>query len=418
MQRAPGRSPQRASDLVDVGGARSSGPTPTLPCRIVTDVSEPVVVVGAGPAGLAVAAELRSRGIDALVLEAGDQVGTSWRRHYDRLHLHTIRRWSALPGLDIPRSFGRWVGRDDLIAYLEQYAQHHELRIETGVTVERVDRASGDWSLTLDDGRVLTTPVVVVATGYNHTPTTVDHPGREGFTGEVLHARDYRNAAPFAGRSVLVVGPGNTGAEIAVDLGEGGATAVWLAVRTPPHVLRRATGPIPSQATGIAVRHLPVGLVDQLARIIARLGVPDLRPYGLQRPPEGLYTRVRQGVLPILDVGFVTAVRARRVEPVAAFASFDGSDAVLVDGRRLTPDVVLFATGYTRALEPLVGHLGVLDEHGTPVVPGGEVSPRAPGLYFVGFTTPISGTLRELGIHARKVAASIMSARTSPTPSP
>lgn len=366
-----------------------------------------VTVVGGGPAGLAAAAELRRRGLQATILERGDAVGTSWRRHYDRLHLHTVRRWSKLPGLEIPAACGRWVARDDLVAYLESYAQHHRLDVRTGAAVGRIDRADGGWSLTLDDGRVLSSSSVVVATGYNHTPASVDHPGREGFTGTVLHARDYREPAPFAGRSVLVVGPGNTGAEIAVDLTEGGASPVWLAVRTPPHVMRRATGPIPSQATGIAVRHLPVGVVDRLARVMARIGVPDLTAYGLPRPPQGLYTRVRQGVLPIIDVGLIDAVRAGRVTPVAAFASFDGDGAVLADGRRLTPDVVVFATGYSRALEPLVGHLGVLDEHGVPVVHGAEVSPRAPGLYFVGFTTPISGTLRELGIQARKVAAAI-----------
>ncbi|MFF0780856.1 flavin-containing monooxygenase [Streptomyces sp. NPDC003720] len=374
-----------------------------------TPVDRPVYVIGAGPGGLAAAYALRARGVRAVVLEKSDRVGASWRRHYDRLHLHTTRRLSALPGLAIPRRFGRWVSRDDVVRYLEKYAEHHELEIVTGVEVFRVERAGdGDgWVLHASGGRELTGSAVVVATGHNHTSRVPDWPGLDGFGGEFLHAGRYRDARPYAGRDVLVVGIGNTGAEIAVDLVEGGAARVRLAVRTAPHIVRRSTAGWAAQYTGVLVRRLPVPLVDRLARSLGRFITPDLAAHGLPRPDSGLYSRVREGAIPVQDVGIVDAVRGGKVEIVAAVEGFEDGKVVLADGGRLTPDAVIAATGYERALDGLVGHLGVLDGRGRPVVHGPRTPDGAPGLYFTGFTNPISGMFRELAIDAERIARAV-----------
>ncbi|MFC4959397.1 flavin-containing monooxygenase [Streptomyces mauvecolor] len=371
--------------------------------------TSPVYVIGAGPGGLAVAAELRARGVRAVVLEKSDSVAASWRRHYDRLHLHTTRRLSALPGLRIPRRFGRWVSRDDVVRYLEKYADFHELEIVTGVEVERIERGPGDegWVLYATGGRRLSTSRVVVATGYNHTPYVPEWAGAETYTGELVHASRYRNPAPYAGRDVLVVGAGNTGAEIAADLADGGAGRVRLAVRTPPHILRRSTAGWPAQATGILVRRLPVRLVDRAASVTERLSVPDLSAYGLPRPAGGLYSRVREGAIPVQDVGLIDAVRGGRVSPVAAVESFEGGKVVLADGARISPEVVICATGYGRGLSALVGHLGVLDSRGRPLAHGARTVPGSPGLHFTGFTNPISGMLRELSLDATRIAKTL-----------
>jgi putative flavoprotein involved in K+ transport len=372
-----------------------------------------VYVVGGGPGGLAAAYALRARGVRAVVLERSDRIGASWRGHYDRLHLHTTRRLSQLPGLPIPRRFGRWVARDDLVRYLEKYAEHHALEIVTGVEVSRIDPAPDGtgWLLHATGGRRLTGGAVVVATGHNHTPRLPDWPGRDAYPGELLHASAYRNARPYAGRDVLVVGIGNTGAEIAVDLVEGGASRVRLAVRTVPHIVRRSTAGWAAQYTGVLVRRLPVPLVDRLARPLARLSVPDLSAHGLPRPDTGLYSRVRQGAIPVQDVGLIDAVRGGRVEIVAAVERFEDRKVVLADGTRLEPDAVIAATGYAPGLEPLVGHLGVLDPRGRPVVHGGRSPRDAPGLYFTGFTNPISGMLRELARDARRIARAVADSR-------
>ncbi|MER5854516.1 flavin-containing monooxygenase [Streptomyces sp. NPDC059688] len=374
-----------------------------------TPADRPVYVIGAGPGGLAAAYALRARGIRAVVLEKADRVGASWRGHYDRLHLHTTRRLSGLPGLAMPRRFGRWVSRDNVVRYLEKYAEHHELEIVTGVEVHRVER-SGDgtgWLLHASGGRELTGSAVVVATGFNHTPRIPDWPGREGYDGDFRHAGEYRDAEPYAGRDVLVVGVGNTGAEIAVDLAEGGAARVRLAVRTAPHILRRSTLGWAAQYTGVLVRRLPVGLVDRLAGPVGRMSTPDLSAQGLPRPDTGLYTRVKQGAIPVQDVGLIDAVRRGKVEVVAAVEAFEDGKVVLADGSRLSPDAVIAATGYTRALDGLVGHLGVLDERGRPVVHGGRTPEQAAGLYFTGFTNPISGMFREMALDAGRIAKSV-----------
>ncbi|MEE1789572.1 NAD(P)/FAD-dependent oxidoreductase [Streptomyces sp. BE308] len=368
--------------------------------------TRPVYVIGGGPGGLAAAAALRARGVRTVVLEKSENVGASWRRHYDRLHLHTTRRRSALPGLAMPRRFGRWVSRDDVVRYLEKYVEHHELEVVTGVEVSRIDRTADGtgWQLTATGGRVLTGRAVVVATGYNHTPRTPDWPGRDTFTGELAHASEYRNPAPYAGKDVLVVGIGNTGAEIAVDLAEGGASRVRIAVRTVPHIVRRSTAGWPAQSTGILVRRLPVRLVDRAGRLMSRIAVPDLAAQGLPRPTTGLYSRVKEGAIPVQDVGLINAVKKGRVAPVATVESFDQDTVILADGTRITPDAVIAATGYRRALEDLVGHLDVLDARGRPVTHGGRAPKQAPGLYFTGFTNPISGMLREMALDAEKIA--------------
>jgi putative flavoprotein involved in K+ transport len=362
--------------------------------------------VGAGPAGLAAAAILKAEGVPAVVLEQSSSVGTSWKGQYDRLHLHTARTLSELPGLGFPRRLGRWVPRDGVVSYLEDYARHHGIEIRFGTAVERVEAHDGRWLLRTERGEPVEVDRVVVATGFNRRPFLPDWEGREAFTGELLHASSYRNPVPYRGKEVLVVGAGNSGAEIAVDLVEGGAAGVRLSVRTPPQIFPRQALGIPSQAIGICVPHLPVAVGDRMLALLQRVFVGDLSRFGMPRAEPRPYSDyLRRDAIPILDVGLVKALKHREVEVVAAVDSFDADGVVLGDGSRVDADAVIAATGYRRDLEPLVGHLGVLEPSGRPVVHGARTHPGAPDLHFIGFTNPISGNLRELGIQAREIAA-------------
>jgi putative flavoprotein involved in K+ transport len=361
------------------------------------------VIVGAGSAGLATAALLRRAGVEALLLEAGSEPGAAWRDRYDRLHLHTPRLLSGLPGRRIPRGYGRWVSRDDLLAYLRDYAEGLDVR--TNVRVERIERDGDAWRLDTGQGPLLSR-AVIVATGYNGEPFVPDWPGREGFGGELIHSSEYRNPAPFRGRDVLVVGAGNSGAEIATDVAEGGAVRSRLSVRTPPQIVRRATVGIPAQAIGIAIRHLPPDWVDPISKTQRKLSIPDLAAYGLPRPEHGIRTAfLATATTPILDVGIVGAVRRGLVEIVAAVAGFDGAEVLLADGSRIDPDAVIAATGFRAGLDGLVGHLGALGPRGLPTHTDGE--PALPGLWFVGFLPTLGGQLREGSIAAAKVAAAV-----------
>src|SRR4051812_2507887 len=374
-----------------------------------------VAIVGAGPAGLAAAASLAAEGVRAVVVDKAAEVGSTWRAHYDRLHLHTERALSGLPGLPIPKKHGKWVPRAGVVEYLEEYARHHQIEVLLGKPVERVDREDGTWKLAIPSGPVRARAVVIAA-GYNHTPHLPDWPGRGSFAGELLHSPQYKNAERFRGRQVLVVGTGNSGAEIAVDLADGAAASVRIAVRTPPNIVRREVSGLATQRLGIALRRVPPAIVDPIARVVQWLTVGNLTPYGLPASPRGTYTRAREGQIPILDVGLVDALKSRRVSIVSAVRAFEGRDVVLESGDRIQPDAVIAATGYVRALERLVGHLGVLDARGLPLAHGARTHAAAPRLYFIGYSNPISGNLREIGIDARKIAKALGHSRRNGCP--
>ncbi len=372
-----------------------------------------VAVIGAGPGGLAAAAALKQVGIDALVLDREPQLGASWRRHYERLHLHTTRSLSALPGLPISKAYGSFVARADVVRYLDDYARHHALAFRFGTAVERLERADAGWRLITPAG-ALAASSVVVATGYSNAPHLPDWRGRATFPGELIHASAYRNASPYRGKDVLVVGTGNTGAEIAVDLVEGGAASVKLSARTPPNIVPRQVAGIPTQALGILLRPLPAWIVDPIVAVFSRITLGDLTRYGVPKPPRGMYTQVlRDGVLPILDVGLVAALKRGQVELVQGVEGFEGADVLLTGGRRVRPQAVVAATGYRRGLEELCGHLGVLDPRGCPTIHGSQVHPDAPGVYFAGFTNPVSGALRELAKQSVRISRAIRRAHST-----
>ena len=372
----------------------------------MAQVAVDVAIVGAGPAGLATAATLKPLGLDVRVFEQRQAIGDRWRMHYDRLHLHTTRRMSALPGLAIPAGQSRWVSRDDFVRYQEAYARHHALDVTLGTKIERIDRRADGWELATGSG-VVRARFVVVSAGYHTAPYLPPWPGRDRFTGELSHALTFRNGAPYRGKRVVVVGTGNTGAEIATDLVEHGAE-VWWSVRTPPTILPRAVLGIATQVVGVVMEPLPPWMVDPVVGIMSRLTIGNLGAFGLARPPQGAYSRaLRDHVLPILDAGIVALLKARRVQPVAAVDDLDGAGVVLADGRRLAADAVIACTGYRPALESMIGHLGVLDDRGAPRVFGPRAHPNAPDMFFLGYTPGVAGGLREIALHARQIARAI-----------
>jgi putative flavoprotein involved in K+ transport len=195
-------------------------------------VTSEAIVVGAGPAGLAVAGALAAHGLSATVLERADSVGSAWSGRYDSLRLHTVRWLSHLPGASIPRAYGRWVARDDLVSYLEDYTRRFGIAPEFGVEVTGVSRADQGWLVRTSTGD-RPARSVVLATGVGRTPYVPDWPGRETFRGRFSHSVAYREPSPYRGLRVLVVGAGNSATEIADELTRVAAD-VQLSVRTRP----------------------------------------------------------------------------------------------------------------------------------------------------------------------------------------
>ena len=370
-------------------------------------------MIGAGAAGLATAAMLKRAGVRTAVLERSDRIGSSWLSRYDRLRLNTLRWMSDLPGYPCGKAYGAFPTARDWAAYLERYAEHHELDVRLGVEVSRIDLGRLEWVLKTSAGE-LRAPAVVVASGYDHEPRLPNWPGAERFEGELTHAASYRNAEPYAGKRVLVVGVGNSGSEIAGDLAEGGAAKVWLAMRTPPNVFPRRWLGVPINPLGVVIDVLPTPLADRLGWVGQRMIYGDLARHGLPRSPYGVKTRVRRdAVAACVDGGFVKAVKRGTIEIVPAVDALDGRAALLAGGVRLEPDAVIAATGYSRGLEPLVGHLGLLLGDGRPAVHAEHTHPNAPGLHFAGFDTLGSGQLRLFSRDAKAIARQIAYGRGS-----
>lgn len=363
-----------------------------------------VVVVGAGPAGLAAAAGLRRAGQDPLVIDRSGTIGSAWRTRYDSFRLHTIRWLSGLPGVHIPTQFGRWVARDDFVSYLERYARQFDLQPQLDTALHGLSRTEGGWSLDTSAGTIETARVVL-ATGASNEPDLPPWSGIESFEPELLHSSAYRRPDSYAGRRVLVVGSGNSGTEVAVDLARHGDIAVELAVRTAPSILRRDVAGVPTQPIGIALRYVPAPVIDPLGAALRRVSIPDLTDQGLPAPKAPFTLFRRTGTIPVLDHGFVDLVRTGAIRIRPGVASLDGTEVVHTDGSRTSPDTVIAATGYRTGLEPLLGPLGLLDDRGLPTV-GARGSRTAPGLYSVGISIPLSGLLREIGLDARRLARS------------
>lgn len=364
------------------------------------------VIVGAGPAGLAVARELGHRhGITAVVVERAQVPAVSWRTRYDDFRLNTNGFLSHLPGQRIPLSAGRWPTAEDMVRYFDRYVRRQGIRLRLGCAVDRIDRVLSGWQLQTSLGEFLA-PAVVLATGGYCTPTVPRWPGLAEFSGELVHSGDFRNAWPYQGRDVLVVGAGNSAADIAVQLAGNGARKIWLAVRTPPHLVHRAIGPFPSDLFLELSARVPARRIDPLIDRLNRLWWGDLSGYGFHRPPLGLKATVEQrGRIPTLADELVDAVRAGRVEVVAAVEALRPGCVVLADGATLAPQVIIAATGFSTDLDGLVGHLGVLDEHGHPG--GGFASHLGNGLFAIGYGIPPSGPLHAIRLAATRLAGEI-----------
>jgi cation diffusion facilitator CzcD-associated flavoprotein CzcO len=365
-----------------------------------------VIVIGAGPSGLAVARELRHRhGISALVVDKAAAPAVSWRNRYDNFRLNTNGYLSHLPGQRIPLTAGRWPTKEDMVRYFDRYVRQQDITLALGCEVNRIDRSANGWLIDTASGEIRT-PAVVLATGKYRTPVVPPWPGLGEFTGELVHSGHFRNAWPFAGRDVLVVGAGNSAADIAVQLAENGARKVWLAVRTPPHLVRRAIGPVPSDIFLELFARVPARVVDPVIAQLNRLLFGDLSVYGFHRPPLGLKATVEQrGRIPTLADELVEAVRSGRVEVVAAVAAVESNRVILDDGTAVKPEVIVAATGFSTDLDGLVGHLGVLDEDGDPR--GGFASHLGDGMFAIGYGIPPNGPLRAIRLAATPLAGQV-----------
>jgi cation diffusion facilitator CzcD-associated flavoprotein CzcO len=371
-------------------------------------MSSDILIIGAGPAGLAVAGTLAARGLRATVIEKADDLGASWRGHYERLRLHTVKQESALPGMPFPKDYPRYVTRAQMVDYLAAYAARFGIAPRLGVEATAIlPAADGRWETRTRADESFVSRALVLATGANAHPVVPELPGRDRFDGPIIHSRDYRNPSTCQGRRVLVVGMGNTGAEIALDLVEHGIETT-LSVRSPVNIVRRDVLGRPTQLTSILISRLPEAWGDAIARLFRDLTVGDLGRWGLRTSPQSPLRDLRRfGRTPVIDVGTIERIKAGDIHVKPDIETLTPAGACFIDGSEASFDVVILATGYSAGLQALFPQTELpLDGRGLPSAP--IASGSLAGLYFVGFDIrQPGGLLRAIGLQAQAVADAI-----------
>ncbi|HEV7350763.1 NAD(P)/FAD-dependent oxidoreductase [Telluribacter sp.] len=364
------------------------------------------IIIGAGPSGLAVAGRLAEKGMPYLLLEKGQHVGEAWHHHYDRLHLHTDRRFSGLPHRPIPNDYPVFVPKDKLLNYWQDYASHYGIKPLFNQEVKRILRRGDRWQIkTTTD--MFEADQVVLCTGYNRIPVIPHWPGdRNLYEGELIHSSRYRNAETYRGKKVLVVGMGNSGAEIALDLSQNGVET-YLSLRSPVNIVTRDVGGKPTQLSAIVLSTLlPNWAYDRVSRFVQKKTIGDLSAYGITTPTYSPTQGIRTGRIPVLDIGTVAQIKAGKIKVKRDIEHFTAQGVQFVDGTRQALDAVILATGYRALLSELVEGIGPrLNDRGCP---GQLWYDDLPGLYFLGFSTPLTGVLRSISIDSGKIVKKLL----------
>ncbi|CAN1131392.1 Probable indole-3-pyruvate monooxygenase YUCCA8 [Linum perenne] len=355
------------------------------------------IIVGAGPSGLASAACLRDQGVPFLVLEKEDCIASLWqKRTYDRLKLHLPKQFCQLPKVPFPEDFPEYPNKNQFVQYLESYAQKFEINPKFNECVQsaRYDETSGLW-------RVKTVSTVgsvrtefeyicrwlVVATGENAECVMPDIDGLAEFGGEVIHASDYKCGDKYKGKKVLVVGCGNSGMELSLDLANHNASPSMV-VRSSVHVLpREIYGKSTFELAILLMSWLPLWLVDKIILILTWLVMGSLKSYGLSRPSIGPLTlKDAEGKTPVLDVGALQMIKSGAIKVVPGIKRFSQGRVELVNGEILELDSVVMATGYRSNVPYWLQEGELFSKNGFPKAPFPHGWKGKSGLYAVGFT--------------------------------
>ncbi len=252
-------------------------------------------------------------------------------------------------------------------------------------------------------------PYVVIASGFNAEPSIPAIPGIGKFRGSVIHSASYANAKPFSGQDILVVGMGNTGAEIALDLSEGGARPT-IAVRNGVHIVPRELFGIPIQIVAmLATKLLPMAVNDVLFPPILDIALGNVSKHGIERPPQGiLHRNASSDKIPVIDVGTVREIIAGRIKIAPGISEISEDGVVFKTGETGRFDAIVLATGYSPNYQNYLKMGG-----GPPPDPkAGCQEDRDPNLFFVGYRNVVTGLFREISKEAARVADHIVRHRS------
>ncbi|XP_057959913.1 indole-3-pyruvate monooxygenase YUCCA6 [Malania oleifera] len=354
------------------------------------------VIVGAGPSGLAVAACLKEKEVPSVVLERSKCIASLWQlKSYDRLRLHLPKQFCELPLMPFPAGFPTYPTKVQFVEYLEEYAERFGIRPEFEETVVHAeyDGGVGWWRVRSVGADERETEYLcrwlVVATGENAEAVLPEIEGREGFGGRMVHTSMYKSGEAFEGKRVLVVGCGNSGMEVCLDLYNHGAMPS-IVVKDTVHILPREM--LGRSTFGLSMwllKWLPLGVVDRLLLLVAWLVLGDTSRIGLHRPKLGpLQLKNMSGKTPVLDVGTLSHIKSGKIKVLPGIRRLISRHTVeFVDGRKENFDAVILATGYKSNVPYWLKEKEMFSvEDGFPRRPFPNGWKGEDGLYAVGFT--------------------------------
>jgi indole-3-pyruvate monooxygenase len=317
----------------------------------------------------------------------------------------------------MPGEYPRYPSRDQMVDYLEDYAVSEGVRIRVNTEVVNCHRASDLWETVTTTGEIIESVNVVIATGLNQIPNMPRYPKQELYEGMIVHSADYHNGQPYVDQYVLVVGFGNSGGEIALDLMEHGAHA-FISVRSPAVVVPRGIIGIPVLTIARWLSVFPPKVGDWLSKPVLGITVGDLSKVGVPKAPWGPLEQIAtQQKIPMLDVGTMEALRSGEIRARPAIDRFTEKGVMFTGGSSEPFDAVIFATGFEPGVDRILERTeGLLDDHGRPLISGGTTA--EPGLYFCGFVEPPTARLRAIGIEAEQIADLIAADVSSQQPRP
>ncbi|XWS36226.1 hypothetical protein CRYUN_Cryun20dG0067200 [Craigia yunnanensis] len=354
---------------------------------------QPVIIVGAGPSGLATAACLSLHSVPYIILEREDCFASLWKKYaYDRLQLHLDKQFCVLPHMPFPESYPRFISKKQFVSYLDDYVSHFKISplYRRCVELAKFDEASKKWivkarNLGSAEVEEFTGGFLAVASGEASNPYTPEIEGLNTFPGDVLHSTQFRNGKAFRDQNVLVVGSGNSGMEIALDLANHGANTSMV-VRSPVHILSKEMVYLGL----IMLKYIPVNIVDSLMVMLSKLVYGDLTKFGITRPKEGpFFMKVAYGKYPVFDVGTYNKIKSREIQVLPGISSIKGSVVVLENGKTHPFDTIVFCTGFKRSTNIWLKEQGddyLLNDDGIPKPSFPNHWKGKNGLYCVGLS--------------------------------
>ncbi|XP_047308976.1 probable indole-3-pyruvate monooxygenase YUCCA10 [Impatiens glandulifera] len=331
-----------------------------------------VIIVGAGPSGLAMAASLNILSIPNVILERDNCFAPLWQnKTYDRLKLHVAKSFCELPHMPYPKSYPTYVSRKELVQYLDHYINHFKITPRYNRFVESADyvefESTKKWNIKArninsEEMEEYSCDFLIVATGENGDAFIPNVEGLETFVGEVIHTTQYKSGERYAGKNVLVVGSGNSGMQIALDLANHGAKTS-IVVKSDMHILW-------SEATNVGLyllKYISVYWVDSLLVMLSKLKYGnDLSKYGFKRPKEGPFLmKDKYGKYPIIDIGTMDKIKSGQIQVLPLIMEIKGSEVSFNNGKSYSFDVIIFATGFKRSTNKwLKGDDYLLNEDG------------------------------------------------------